>query len=180
MPRRVVVTFPRIESAVEWEQLLSVRERLDPLAGKIAPHLTLVFPFDDPMSDRALEQQLRNVVTDLPPFPITLCEITAHEGEYLFLNVKRGNDALVQLHDSLYTGALAAHRSRLHTFVPHLTVGRLAPADLPAALDATADLTSAIQANVDNISVYRIEPDGTRPVLFELPLPSVAAPLALV
>jgi len=170
MPKRVVVAFPKIESAIEWKQLLSVRERFDPLAGRIAPHLTLVFPFEDTMSDLALEQHLRNVVTDLPRFPVTLREITAHENEYLFLNVKRGNDALIHLHDALYTGALAAHRVRMHTFVPHVTVGRLLPEDLPAALDATADVTSAIHANVDTISVYRIEPDGMRPALFELPL----------
>jgi 2'-5' RNA ligase len=170
MSSRVVVAFPRIDSAVEWEQILSVRERFDPLAGTMAPHLTLVFPFEDPMTDLALEQHVRRAVAGQPRFSVTLGEITAHENEYLFLNVKRGNDTLIQLHDALYTGALAAHLVRLHTFVPHLTVGRLAPADLPAALDATAHLTGPIQANVDAITIYRVEPDGERPVVVELPL----------
>jgi 2'-5' RNA ligase len=169
-PKRVVVAFPRIESAVEWTQVMSVRSRFDPLAGKIAPHLTLVFPFEDPMSDSALEQHLRSAVSELQGFAITLREVTLHENEYLFLNVKRGNGALIVLHDILYGGALAAHRVRMHTFVPHLTVGRLSPNDIAAALEATSGLTSAIHAKVDSVSVYRIEPDGRRPVLFELPL----------
>jgi 2'-5' RNA ligase len=170
MSKRVVVAFPRVESAGEWRQILSVRDRFDPLAGAIPPHLTLVFPFEDALSDVALEQHLRSVVTDVPCFPVVLREITAHDDQYLFLNVKRGNDELIQLHDALYGGALAAHRLRVNTFVPHVTVGRLPADQLPAALAATADLTGAIHASVDTISVYRIEPDGMRPVLLELPL----------
>ena len=168
--KRVVVAFPRVESAAEWKQILSVRDRFDPLAGAIAPHLTLVFPFADALSDAALEQHLRSVVTDLPRFPLVLRDITAHENEYLFLNVKRGNDELIHLHDALYTGALAPHHVRMNTFVPHVTVGRLPADELAAALDATAGLTGAIHASVDSISVYRVEPEGTRPVLLELPL----------
>ena len=170
MSKRVVVAFPRVESAVEWKEILSVRERFDPLAGRISPHLTLVFPFEDAMSDAGLEQHLRSVATHLQGFSVVLREITGHDNEYLFLNVKHGNDALIHLHDALYTGALAAHRVRMHTFVPHVTVGRLSPKELPAALDVTAGLTSAIHAKVDTISVYRVEPDGMRPVLLELPL----------
>src|SRR5437879_652549 len=133
-PKRVVVAFPRIESAVEWRQILSVRDRFDPLAGTIAPHLTLVFPFEDAMSDSALQEHLRSAVSGLQGFAVSLREITAHDDEYLFLNVKRGNDELIHLHDVLYTQALAAHRVRMHTYVPHVTVGRLPPEDLAAAL----------------------------------------------
>lgn len=170
IPKRVVVAFPTIADASAWAQVMAVRERFDPLAGRIAPHLALVFPFQDPMSDRVLEAHLRSAASQVQRFAITLGEVTAHENEYLFLNVKRGNDAVVHLHDALYTGALAPHRVRMHTFVPHVTVGRLAADELAAALDDSSALTSAIAAAVDAISVYRIEADGTRPVLFEVPL----------
>ena len=170
IPKRVVVAFPRIEDAAEWNQILSVRDRFDPLAGKVAPHLTLASPFEDSRSDLALEQHLRTALADVHGFAVTLRGVTVHEGEYLFLNVKRGNDALVLLHDTLYAEVLAAHRVRTHTFVPHVTIGRLSGKDLPVALDATSGLTSTIQATVGSVSVYRVEADGTRPVLFELPL----------
>jgi 2'-5' RNA ligase len=164
------VAFPGVEDALAWGDVIALRDRLDPLAGRIPPHLTLVFPFDDPISDEALASHVRDVVGDLEGFPVVLREITAHEGEYLFLNVKQGNDAVIRLHDALYSGPLAAHRVRLHTFVPHVTVGRVSPAQLPAALAATAALTAAIRARVDVISAYRIERDGTREVIVEVPL----------
>jgi 2'-5' RNA ligase len=170
MSKRVVVAFPRAASAVAWRQVLSVRERFDPLADKIAPHLTLVFPFEDALSDHALEKHLRSAVAGLPTFPVIFRGITAHENEYLFLNVVKGNDSVIQLHDALYTGPLAVHRVRLHTFVPHVTVGRVSASQLSAALHATAGLTDAVHACVDTLSAYRIDPDGMRPVLLELPL----------
>jgi 2'-5' RNA ligase len=167
---RVIVAFPKVVGEAAWSRIAAVRARFDPLAHEIAPHLTLVFPFDDPMPDGALERHLRSVLRGIRSFPVVLADVTAHESEYLFLNVKRGNDALVELHDLLYTGPLAAHRLRTHTFVPHVTVGRLAAAELGAALAATADLAGPLPATVDTISVYRSEPQGPRSVVLEVPL----------
>jgi 2'-5' RNA ligase len=168
--KRVVVAFPRVEDDGAWREVLAVRQRYDPLAGRIGAHLTLVSPFEDALSDAALERHLRAAVGTSPRFAVLFRGITAHEGEYLFLNVKVGNDAIVELHERLYGDLLAGHRRRSHTFVPHVTVGRVSREELPAALDATAGLTGPIRASVEAISVYRIDPDGTRPILFEVPL----------
>jgi 2'-5' RNA ligase len=170
MTRRVVVAYPEVENLADWKHVLAVRDRYDPLASNIAAHLTLVFPFEDPMSDRDLEKHLQDAVSKVPDFEITLAGITAHENEYLFLNVKRGNDAVIHLHDVLYDGALAPHLVRGHTFVPHVTVGRLSTHALAAALDATAGLGRPIDAHIKSISVYRIEQSGDRTDVFELPL----------
>jgi 2'-5' RNA ligase len=170
MQKRVIVAFPRIENPAGWEEVLSARERFDPLARLVEPHLTLVSPFEDPMSDAALEQHVRTAVCELRSFAVTLRDVTVHENEYLFLNVKRGNDRVVDLRDALYAGPLAAHLSRTHTFVPHVTVGRVRTQDLPAAIEATAGLTTSIDAMVSSVSVYRIDADGGRPTLFEVPL----------
>ena len=122
------------------------------------------------MSDEALKAHLQRAVAQVPAFDVTLAGTTAHENEYLFLNVKRGNDVVIHLHDVLYSGALSGHLVRGHTFVPHITVGRVSPRELAEALDATRDLASPIEGRVDSISVYRIEQDGSRTDLFELPL----------
>lgn len=169
-PKRVIVAFPSVNSVAEWASILTVRDRYDPLAPKIAPHLTLVSPFQDPLSDAALHAHVRATVSGIASFPVTLAEITGHEDEYLFLNVKCGNDQLVRLRDTLYSETLATHRSRRHTFVPHITVGRLPLGDLPAALDETSSITSQIRAHIHTVAVYRIEPDGSRPVIFRVPL----------
>ena len=42
----------------------------------------------------------------LHPFNIVLKGVTGSEEEYLFLNVKVGNDQIIELHDKLYSGLL--------------------------------------------------------------------------
>jgi 2'-5' RNA ligase len=168
--RRAIVAFPQIEADLEWARVLSFRERHDPLAKWIAPHVTLVFPFEDRVSNEVLEAEVTDALRELAPFRVVLRGISAHEGEYLFLNVKRGNDAIVELHDTLYRGVLTVHRSRSHTFVPHITVGRVAPTDLAAALDASAAFDGEMSGLIDRVSLYEISPAGTRSVAFEVSL----------
>ena len=151
------------------ERVLRLRERHDPLARLVPPHLTLVFPFEDPISDEALEAEVGRAIGGGASFPVVLRRVTLHEGEYLFLNVERGNDLLIALHDALYT-VLARHRSSLHTFVPHITVGRVARSEVAAALAASAACDGEIEGEVDRVSVYAIARDGTREIRCEVPL----------
>ena len=72
--------------------------------------------------------------------------------------------------DVLYSGSLAMHHVRRHTFVPHVTVGRVRSEEIPEALEATAGVNSPIEANIETIAVYAVQGDGVRPVLFELEL----------
>ena len=171
MEQRVVVAFPRIQSVHEWAEVLSVRDRLDPLARKVPAHVTLVFPFESAMSDFELETHLRELVAQSPRFSVVFQGITAYENEYLFLNIRRGNDEVMQLHDVLYSGALAMHHVRRHTFVPHVTVGRVRSEEISEALEATAGVNGPIKANIEAIAVYAAQGDGVRPVLFEIELP---------
>lgn len=171
MEKRVIVAFPRIHSVHEWAEILSVRDRLDPLARKIPAHITLVFPFESAMSEFELETHLRDLIVQSRRFSVIFRGITAHENEYLFLNIRRGNDEIMQLHDILYSGALAPHHVRRHTFVPHVTVGRVRPEEVPEALAATARVNRPIEATIEAIAVYAVQQDGLRPVLSELELP---------
>ena len=171
MKERVVLAVPRIQSVQEWAEILSVRDRLDPLARKIPAHITLVFPFESAMSDFELETHLRELVAQSRRFSVVFQGITAYENEYLFLNIRRGNDEVIQLHDVLYSGALAMHHVRRHTFVPHVTVGRVRSEEISEALEATAGVNRPIQASIEAIAVYAVQGDGVHPVLFELELP---------
>jgi 2'-5' RNA ligase len=171
MEKRVVVALPKIQSVDEWAEILSVRDRLDPLARKIPAHITLVFPFESAMSDFELETHLRELVAQSRRFGVVFRGITAHENEYLFLNITRGNDEVMQLHDVLYSRALATHHDRRHTFVPHVTVGRVRSEKVAEALAATARVNSPIKANIEAITVYAIQDDVVRPALFAIELP---------
>lgn len=169
-PKRVVVAFPKIENAGEWARILGLRNRYDPLASAVGPHVTLVFPFEDPVPDEELHAHVEGAVAGIPSFAVTLSGITAHENEYLFLNFKRGNDEVIRLHDALYSGVLACHHERSHTFVPHITVGRLSQRELPVALENTRAFTERIHGQIDVVSVYRVEAEEVRRTLFEVRL----------
>lgn len=162
MIRRAIVAFVPLLSP---EPIATLRRRFDPLAERVRPHLTLVFPFESTLPAEPLRQHIAEAVRGLAPFPVRLASVTGHEGAYLFLNVKHGNDALIELHDRLYTGPLQPYLSREHTFTPHLTIGRLADADaFHAALAVVTAAEIHIDTLISTVSVYVIEPDGARPI----------------
>ncbi len=161
--RRAIVIFPECAALPAIEAL---RAAHDPLARRIPAHLTLVFPFESTIATPDLVDHLHAVTSAVEPFAITLHSVTGSDDEYLFLNVKRGNDTLIALHDRLYTGLLAPFLSPVHTYVPHLTVGRVAdPAVFRAALDHTQQTVASLgplEAQVRAITSYLIYPDGPR------------------
>lgn len=162
MVTRALVAFPQIE---QIEIIQRLRERYDPLAASIAPHLTLIFPFESALTTNELAEHVSKAVAGFEPFSVRLQGITGQEGEYLFLNVKRGTDQLIELHDRLYSGLLASFLRPELTYRPHLTVGRLPDtASFRAALDEATQVILAFEATVEAVTLYRIEPGLTRPI----------------
>jgi 2'-5' RNA ligase len=156
---RAIVVFPTFDNGAIIDAL---RHRYDPLAAVIAPHITLVFPFRSDIAPAALRQHIAEAVAGMRPFPVRLHAITGHAGEYLFLNVKRGNDELIALHDRLYTGMLTPFLAPEFTFAPHLTVGRLADqhAFRSALREAHAE-RAVFAATVRAVAVHAIAHDGS-------------------
>src|SRR6266511_2505960 len=131
MEKLAIVVFPKFDGLHLIEQL---RRRFDPLVSVIKAHITLVFPFESDLTTEQLHSHIRRAVHDIHPFRVRLQGIIEQEGGYLFLNVTRGNNQLIELHDRLYSGLLAAYLSSEHTYVPHVTVGHLT--DKTAFLEA--------------------------------------------
>ena len=168
MTERVIVIFPRFSNP---EPLHRLRSRFDPLAREIDLHLTLVFPFQSTLTTLELERHLVGAVKGMRPFPILLRDITGHDWEYLFLNVKQGNDSLIELHDRLYTGPLQPHFRQDHTFLPHLTVGRVRnPVTFHEALRTAAAVQECFETMVTEVVTYTIDDDGRRGVELTVPL----------
>ncbi len=169
--RRAIVIFPECAALPAIEALRAVH---DPLARRIPAHLTLVFPFESTIATPDLVDHLHAVTSAVEPFAITLHSVTGSDDEYLFLNVKRGNDTLISLHDRLYSGPLAPFLSPVHVYVPHLTVGRLAkPATFRAALDHAQCVAAALgplEAEARTITSYLIDPDGSRRIEYSVRL----------
>jgi 2'-5' RNA ligase len=91
----------------------------------------------------------------LRPFNLHLRGITGHATEYLFLNVKSGND-------QLYTGLLAPYLTLQETYLPHLTVGRLSSEMAFAeALRQAQSVTASFEIEVHEMIAYRLERENS-------------------
>ena len=154
--KRAIVLFPKFENI---DAIQAVRERFDPLASFIAPHITLVFPFESELSTQEIGDHVRRAIEGVKRFPVQLSSVTGDFRDgYLFLNVKRGNDSIIDLHDRLYSGALEPFLFRKVTYCPHMTVGRIeAQAEFDQALETLGDFTTRFEAQIDRVYVENID-----------------------
>ncbi|PLT28647.1 2'-5' RNA ligase family protein [Peribacillus deserti] len=152
---RSIFIFPHFE---EITYIDNIREKYDPLHNLIAPHITLVFPFTSSISSKSLKQHIRVSLRGVEPFQLTMCGITGSGNSYLFLNVKKGNDEIIRLHDRLYGGLLKEHLYKHVTFIPHMTVGRLEnQEDFKFALIETDRFKRSFTTIVNEITVEIID-----------------------
>lgn len=166
--RRAIVIFP---SAQDMAAVESMRQRFDPLADSIPAHITLVFPFESQMTDAELKAHVEIAVEGFKGFEIGLSEITASEDEYLFLNINRGRDEIVELHDRLYTGRLSNQLSSSFRYVPHVTVGRFAEShELREALFAASAAPIKLETRAESVSAYSLGRAPARRIAFNVRL----------
>ena len=162
-----IVIFPDFAPG-QWAMIDRLRAAYDPLASSIAPHITLVFPFETTLSRDDLLTHIRASVAAIAPFEIVLRGVTGQEDEWLFLTVKRGNDEIIALHDRLYADPLAGLKE-----VPTLTVGHLTPGErFEAALAEACSLTETFQTTVREITAHRISASGGRGEKYAVRLPT--------
>jgi 2'-5' RNA ligase len=151
--QRALVIFPQ---ANQFDIVERMRRRYDSQARLIAAHVTLVFPFDDPISDVDLRAHVLEATTGLPPFKVRFSGISA-VGDYIFLIPTQGIDRLVALHNRLYTGQLLRHRSRTQVYQPHVTIGRVADAVARnEAVDIMRGAIADFDAEVGAVCVFRL------------------------
>jgi predicted nucleic acid-binding Zn-ribbon protein len=68
--KRAIVIFPQLGSDINLIQ--DIRDQYDPLAHKIAPYITLVFPFESEISSNELRQHLSNSLYEFKSFNLTI------------------------------------------------------------------------------------------------------------
>jgi 2'-5' RNA ligase len=166
--KRAIIIFPQLGSNINLIQ--NIRNQYDSLANKIAPHITLVFPFKSDISSNELYQHVKNSLHEFKPFKITMQRIIQEEN-YLFLKLIRGQKEIIEIHDLLYSGLLSGFLSKQHHYQPHLTVGRFK--DLNAILIAMNELQNfdyKFETKVDKITTEIILDDLSSKVDFEIKL----------
>lgn len=153
--KRAIILFPSFDIII----IKSIREKYDPLANCIAPHITIVFPFESDISTDDLKSHFNKVLEGMKKFNVQLKDFTGDFREgYLFLNVKKGNDNIIKLHDKLYSGILENFLFRKVTYCPHLTVGRFhQQIEFDKALDELSCYDESFETVIDKIYIENID-----------------------
>ena len=68
---RTIMIFPQFENI---EIIDEIRDRYDPLAKLVRPHITLVFPFESEMTNDEIEEKLTSSLKGVKPFELILCK----------------------------------------------------------------------------------------------------------
>ena len=153
MSKRTIMIFPDFEN---MEIIDSIRGKYDPLAKLVRPHITLVFPFENEMSNEEIEEILKKRLQHVKPFEIVLNGISMLEDEFgntLFLDVKKGVDEICFIHDVLYKNEFKQFDLG-YEYTPHITIGKLQTAEeLNVAYNDLKNMNETFTTMVKKISV---------------------------
>jgi 2'-5' RNA ligase len=151
-----------------------IRDKYDPLAKHVRPHITLVFPFQSDITSNELEQHIRRVTAAIKPFKLTLQGITPVQsfGNYLFLNVIKGKEEITDIHKRLYTALLepvCPPWLKSGGFTPHMTVGKLGTEEeYKAAIEDVKDVGDIFETVVNKVSVEIIDENEDSQIEMEI------------
>lgn len=161
MKKRTIMIFPQFENI---DIINEIREKYDPLAKHVRPHISLVFTFESSLTSIELKEHLKKVLDGTRRFRLTLQEIVKIDnplGMYLFLDIKQGNEEIKKMSLKLYTGILQAYKPdwlNEKTLSPHMTIGSFTSReDLNKALKETELIKEKFSTIVDKISVEIID-----------------------
>lgn len=162
---RAIHLFPVLPQAV-----LAFRAEHDPLGDKIPPHITLVFPFEDELSDADLREHVAKQVGSRGRIAFALGSPEIGQGGYVWLPVTQGRSEISDLHDALYTGPLLPHLSSAEAYVPHVTIARTMPTQVNRLHELACTLPGKMNGVLDAVIGERILPDGRSEVLWRIAL----------
>ena len=126
--KRSIILFPAFDNL---DLLDAIRRDHDPLFGYIAPHVTLVFPFASDLTGQEVQRHLEKAIAECSAFEASFRSFSGdYRDGYIFLDCVKGNDAIIGLHDLLYSGPLKDEIFNEVPYFPHITVGKVAEPSL--------------------------------------------------
>lgn len=173
MLKRCIMIFPKFNNG---EIIDKIRELYDPLVNCVRPHITLVFPFNSDIDTLELKEHISKVLSGINPFEIILNEIVPvnNFGKYLFLNVKKGSEEIMEIHNKLYTGILERYYPdwlQGKTYLPHMTVGSFDEEEkFKMAIMETRNISDSFETIVDEVSVEIIDENEVSNIELNIPL----------
>ena len=156
MSLRTILIFPEFDN---MDIIDEIREKYDPLAELVRPHITIVFPFEMDITNHELSMIIENRFRNIESFEIEMQGFSKCEdrfGNYLFLNIVNGAEIITQLHDLFYSNEFSAFDLKI-PFVPHMTVGKLKTVDeLNDAYNSIKGNMIMFKSEITKISVEMI------------------------
>lgn len=163
MKERTIMIFPKFNNMKIIDE---IRAKYDPLADKVLPHITLVFPFKSDLSTKEIEKWLDTALRDIRPFELELQGISRQEdrfGNYLFLDIKKGIDKVKEMHEYLM-----ATTKFNYPYNPHMTIGKFETKDeLDMAYNELKDIEHIFNTTIDKVSVEIIGEDDSSVIEIE-------------
>lgn len=145
------------------------RRLFDPLFEHIAAHITLVYPFDLPVTDAALVSHCRSCGHGIRPYTVTLHPPSISDDAHFWLPV--GHSAsLIELTKRLHSGPLSPLASTERDEAHHITIAR---PPLPSAIHeafARHEITFPVSLDITSFTLEAIQPDDSSLVIASFPL----------
>lgn len=158
---RDILLFPKIKNI---EIIQNTRLKYDRLANKINPHITIVFPFEDEITNEELYNKLILLTKDVKCFNISLKGIVLTNDKYVILRVIVGNDKIKKLHDCIYKNVFPKYLRNDIEYIPHITLGQAK--DLNEFLEFNFEFTGT----VESIFIEEIGPNEESIIVKEIKL----------
>lgn len=162
--KRDILIFPQFTNI---EKIENIRKQYDELYKILPPHITLAFPFENPMSNDELKDRLMQVFKSVKPFEIVMSGVSLHKDEniktnYIFLNIVSGMKEIKILHNEIYEKVLNQKMS--FEYIPHITLGTTGNEQIEFKLN------DEFKTIVTKVSVEEIGENEESNVLFEVDL----------
>lgn len=172
LPRRAIVWFPSLPAGNPIEPFRALH---DPLATRIRAHVTLVFPFPTLLTSTQIASHVKRIIGNWPPLPVSFRDVESIQEEFTILMMRDKSEAVIALHDKLYTGVLKPFLRAEMEYRPHITVGRVTgnPRGATHAVihDAACKaLRIECPAIMKELAVVSLHQDGTISVDLSVPL----------
>lgn len=117
--KRDILIFPKFKNINIIQEL---RNKYDPLANLIAPHITIAYPFSDNISNEELIKKLTNLLKNFNPFTIVFKGLSLSKDNYIFLNCVQSNQEIIELHNEIYKQIIPSHLKNPIKYIPHITL----------------------------------------------------------
>lgn len=142
-----------------------LRMRFDPLATKIPPHVTLVFPFEGRLSE---DQVIGRVQSQLSLQKSISAQLKAPEScdTYSFFPIASEESQFHRLHSSLYSGLLSEYKNSSLIYKPHITFGRFKSLDESSIqMEQTKQVFHEAELSFNRVSLEIIHEDDTGEII---------------